>query len=37
MRNAKLLSIDNIKSSIKIGYDTVMKTKKKILRMVEVE
>ena len=37
MRNAKLLSIDNIKSSIKIGYDTVMKNKEKILRMVEVE
>ena len=35
MRNAKLLSIDNIKASIQIGYDTVMKNKEKILRMVE--
>lgn len=35
MPNAKLLSIDNIKKSIQIGYDTIMKNKEKILRMVE--
>lgn len=37
MRNAKLLSIDNIEDSIQIGYETVMENKEKILRMVECE
>ena len=34
---AKLLKIDNIDSSIQIGYDTVMKNKEKILGMVETK
>lgn len=34
---AKLLKIDNIDSSIKIGYDTVMKNKETILGMVETK
>lgn len=37
MNQAKLLSIENIDASIKVGYDTVMKNKEKILGMVEVE
>lgn len=34
---AKLLKIDNIDSSIKIGYDTVMKNKETILGMVKMK
>ncbi len=33
--NAKLLSIDNVDHAIKIGYDTIMKQKKKILDLVK--
>ena len=37
INQAKLLKIDNIDSSIQIGYDTVMKNKEKILGMVETK
>ncbi len=35
--NAKLLKIDDIDSSIKIGYESIMKNKEKILGMVETK
>jgi len=37
MENAKLLKINDIDLSVKIGYDTVMNNKEKILGMVEVK
>lgn len=36
MKDAKLLKIDDIDSSIKKGYDTIMENKEKILGMVEI-